>query len=203
MSCRPDLLPALFLDRDGVLVEEHGYLTHWAQFTIFQNTINALLRLEPFSCWRIVVTNQSAVARGLLAPAELEALHRRLLEYFAAHGVTLHRVFACPHLPCPDLPGGRVEYLRPCRCRKPEPGLIEQAFEVFPIDRSRSFLVGDAERDVEAGQRAGLTTIRLCPPGKPVPQTRAQHLVPDLGTAVDIFLNSIASKPSRVPRNHR
>jgi len=148
---------AVFLDRDGTIVRDVDYLTSVDQLEILPGVARALARLRAAGFLLLVVTNQSAIARGRLSEEELARIHAELNRRLEARGTRIDAFYHCPHLP-----GGVVEaYARECRCRKPEPGLIERAAREWDVDLGRSYVVGDSERDVEAGRRAGCATLLI------------------------------------------
>lgn len=148
---------AVFLDRDGTLCADKVYLSDPQGLEPLPGVFPALEALQRGGFRLVVVTNQSGVARGLIPPDSLEAVHRELRRAFDDRGIRLEAVYFCPHLP-----GGAVaEYDRECDCRKPAPGLLLRAAADLGIDLRRSFMVGDQGHDVEAGQRAGCRTVRL------------------------------------------
>ena len=141
---------AVFLDRDGVLVPEVDLATHAAQIPPFPWTRAALAERRRAGFARVVVTNQPVVARGMLSEAELAQLHEQL-------GLDVDRFYFCPHHPRATLP----EYRSTCECRKPRSGMLLRAAAELDLDLARSFMIGDRISDVEAGRRAGCTTIRV------------------------------------------
>ncbi|MBP7864344.1 MAG: HAD family hydrolase [Acidobacteria bacterium] len=148
---------AVFLDRDGTLCADKVYLSDPQGLEPLPGVFPALESLQRGGFRLVVVTNQSGVARGLIPPGSLEAVHRELHRIFGERGVRFEAIYVCPHLP-----GGAVaEYSIGCDCRKPSPGLLLQAAEDLGIDLRRSFMVGDQGHDVEAGKRAGCRTVRL------------------------------------------
>ncbi|WP_334109649.1 HAD-IIIA family hydrolase [Thermodesulfitimonas autotrophica] len=151
--------PAVFLDRDGVIVKEVGPITSCGQVELYPGAAEAIAALNQEGWLTIVITNQSAVARGLLSETELQGIHDFLCQMLAARGARLDGLFYCPHLPPEE--DGREEppYLVSCSCRKPAPGLIEKAAREFKIDWTRSYMVGDRECDILAGANAGLATV--------------------------------------------
>ena len=151
---------AVFLDRDGTLIEEVGYASRPEQIRILGGVGRALAGLAEGGYKLIVVTNQSGMARGLSTEEDLERFHQALDEQLDMLGVRLDAYYVCPHHP--DLPNSpRPDLVVECDCRKPKPGLILQAAEDFRIDLSASWTVGDTWRDIAAGQAAGVKTIKL------------------------------------------
>ncbi len=146
---------AVFLDRDGVLIEDVGYLSGPEQMEVLPGVAEALKALRRAGFLLIVATNQSAIARGWLTERELRRIHRRLQQKLRRQGVELDGIYWCPHLP-----NGSVEaYARECDCRKPRPGLLEVAAREHGINLASSYMVGDSPRDAEAGKRAGCYAI--------------------------------------------
>jgi D-glycero-D-manno-heptose 1,7-bisphosphate phosphatase len=143
------------MDRDGTLIEEVNYLTRPEQVRLLPGAAGALRQAQDLG-WRLaVVTNQSAVARGMLTEEGLGKVHRRLVDLLAEAGVKLDGIYYCPHLV--DAP---VEaYRSDCDCRKPKPGLLLQAARELGLDLSRSIMVGDTGKDLEAGRAAGCRTV--------------------------------------------
>ncbi len=141
----------VFLDRDGVLnrnLPDGRFVTRWEEFEILPGVADALAQLNRSDRKVIVVTNQRCVALGLCSEADLLALHHRLQRQLAPQGASLDAIYYCPH------DEGQ------CNCRKPLPGLFEQAFRDFPAANAQnSVMVGDSLRDVEAGVRLGMRTI--------------------------------------------
>jgi len=151
---------AVFLDRDGTLIEEVGYATRPEQIRILGGVARALADLSKAGYKLIVVTNQSGLARGLVTEEGLERFHQALDEQLDMLGVRLDAYYVCPHHP--DLEGSpRPDLVVECDCRKPKPGLILRAADDFGIDLSASWTVGDTWRDIAAGQAAGVKTIKL------------------------------------------
>jgi len=139
---------AVFLDRDGTVNEEVNYLDDVENLRLIQGAGQAVHLLNQAALPAILVTNQSAIGRGYFSTARLDELHRELDRQLAAHDAHLDAVYYCPHHPD-----------EACTCRKPQPGLLEQAAEEHGLDLSRCFLVGDKASDLEAGRRAGCRTV--------------------------------------------
>jgi len=163
---------AVFLDRDGTIIEDVDYLTQIDQLRILPGVPQALRRLKEAGFLLIVVTNQSAVARGWLTEEKLAEIHAELNRRLKAEGAAVDAFYHCPHLP----DGSVGRYARVCDCRKPAPGLFLRAAEEWGIDLSRSYAVGDAQRDVEAARRAGCFAILL---GGDVDMSRAVRIILD------------------------
>jgi D-glycero-D-manno-heptose 1,7-bisphosphate phosphatase len=149
--------PAVFLDRDGTLIEEHGYLDRFDLIRPFPWTGDALRLLRRAGFATVVVTNQSGVARGMIDEAFVHETHRRIDARLTHAGGGVERYYFCPHLPESTID----RYRRTCTCRKPGPGLIEQACEDMDLDPARSVMVGDRWLDVACGRAAGTRTVLL------------------------------------------
>lgn len=146
---------AVFLDRDGTLVRERGYITEPSQLRLVARAAGAVARLRRRGYLAVLVTNQSAVARGLLTEPALESIHQELRRRLVRSGADLDAIFVCPHHPTE----GSSPLRRRCRCRKPAPGLLERAIRELRLDAAGSWCVGDSLRDVEAAARAGVRGI--------------------------------------------
>lgn len=173
--------PALFLDRDGVVNVNHGYV-HRAEDTAFVPGIFELCRsAQALGCALVIVTNQAGIARGHYSAAQYHAYSGWLRGAMAAQGVLLDGIYHCPHHP--EFGVGTCR--RACACRKPAPGMILQAARDLDLDRARSALLGDSASDSEAGRRAGVGLLMLLSAGataRPTPATDVQT-VRDLDAA--------------------
>jgi len=159
------LHPAIFLDRDGVIIENrYNYVRSWADVEIYPQALAALacVRHGPYKI--IIVTNQSAVGRGIITLAAATAINRQLVRTIEQAGGRIDGVFMCPHAPADN-----------CDCRKPKPGLFRQAAQAHAIDMDRSYMIGDALTDVIAGQAAGVGRSVLLNTGR----GRDQALLPE------------------------
>jgi D-glycero-D-manno-heptose 1,7-bisphosphate phosphatase len=143
--------PAVFLDRDGTLIEEVGYVNHVSRVRLLAGAAEAVRRLRAAGWAVVVVTNQAGVARGYLSPELVEATHAELARQLAAHGTRLDGIYVCPHHPTEGLGPLRVE----CDCRKPRPGLIQRAAAELDLDLVRAAVVGDKPSDVAAAAAVG------------------------------------------------
>jgi histidinol-phosphate phosphatase family protein len=141
--------PAVFLDRDGTLIEDRGHLRAPGEVVFFPETVPALRELQK-AALLFIVTHQSGIAKGLLTAAEVEAVNRHVTGRLAQAGVHIREVYCCPH----DRADG-------CRCIKPEPYHLRLAARDHGVDLARSFVLGDHPHDVELAVRAGATGIYL------------------------------------------
>lgn len=149
--------PAVFLDRDGTINQEVGYIRDLDNLALIPGAAEAIRQLNQMGIPVVVVTNQSGVARGYYPESWMEQLHGRLKTLLAAEGAQLDGVYYCPHLPDGEVP----EYSFDCDCRKPEPGMLEQAAKDLNLDLSNSFMIGDKATDIDVGLRVGCKTILL------------------------------------------
>jgi len=152
---------AVFLDRDGTINKYSGFITHPDQIELLPGVSEAIRKLNNSAYLTIVVTNQPIIARGDCDHDELNAIHRRLERLLGEAGAYLDAIFYCPHHPDKGFTGERAEYKIECPCRKPQPGMLLQAHEKFNIDLSKSYMVGDHDRDVQAGLAAGCTSLKI------------------------------------------
>ena len=135
---------AVFVDRDGTLNEDHGYVTSPEQLIVFPGVSQALVRLNHLGVRVILVTNQSAIGRGFMTAHDLQCIHQKLDNLLRVHGGSIDAIYYCPHHPKED-----------CACRKPNIAMIQQAAEEFSLDLSLCYFVGDKSSDLEAANRAG------------------------------------------------
>jgi D-glycero-D-manno-heptose 1,7-bisphosphate phosphatase len=142
---------AVFLDRDGVINVEKGYLHRIEDFELLPGAPEALSLLKEAGFLLVVVTNQSGVARGYYSLEAVHELHRHLQSELKPYGVAINGFYICPHHP----EHGSGKFAAECFCRKPLPGMLEQAVADFRIDPAQSYLVGDKLSDIEAGHAAG------------------------------------------------
>jgi len=175
--------PAVFLDRDGVMVEDCDLITSPEQFSVLPGVPEALARLRGAGFALVVVSNQAVVARGLATEEEVEQLNRHLERMLVRAGAPyLERWYFCPHHPAATLPAYRVD----CACRKPRPGMLERAARELDLDLKASFMVGDRWTDVVAGARAGCRTVLL---------ETGRHLAPPIQTSE---LIEVALRPDAI-----
>lgn len=146
---------AVFLDRDGTINEEVGYLDRLERLRILPGVAEAVRRINKSGLKAVVVTNQSGVARGYFTEEFVRTVHERIRESLRREGAEIDGFYYCPHHPSE----GIGDYRRSCDCRKPATGMLRRAGEELDIDLSRSYLVGDTLKDIETGLRAGTRTV--------------------------------------------
>jgi len=185
--------PVVFVDRDGTLIEERGYLSNPDDVRLIEGASTAVRRLSEANFAVVVLTNQSGVARGYFGLGEVEAVHHRLREVLAEEKTTVDGIYFCPHLP--SARGSRFGGV--CLCRKPYPGLAHEAASVLDLDLTRAFVVGDKLEDLGMANllrvpgllvRTGFgreSEFQLGRPGAP----KAALVVPHLETAVDWIIS--------------
>ena len=165
----------VLLDRDGTLIALEHYLVDPDRVALLEGAAAGLRRLAALGLGVVIVTNQSAVARGLLDERRLGAIHERLFECLEAEGVHIDGVFHCPHLPDAG-----------CACRKPARGMVDRAAGVLGFDPAQCFVIGDASSDIELGRRLEATTILVRTGYGTVTETSGalfDHVVDDLDAA--------------------
>ncbi len=148
--------PAVFVDRDGVINRRRpgDYVRTWDQFHFLPGARAGLRALREAGYLLVVITNQRGIGRGLMSEADLAAVHERMQAELLRVGAGVDAIFHCPHDLADD-----------CGCRKPRPGMIGRARELFAVDTARSWVVGDSLSDLEAGQAAGIRGILVVPRG--------------------------------------
>jgi len=144
--------PAVFLDRDGVINVDKGYVHKQADFEWMTGACEAIKYANDNGFLVIVVTNQSGIARGYYTEEDVQALHAWMNQHLAERGAKIDAFYYSPYHP----DGTIREYRRVSDCRKPQPGMLLQAFADWPIDKAQSFLIGDNEKDMAAATQAGI-----------------------------------------------
>jgi D-glycero-D-manno-heptose 1,7-bisphosphate phosphatase len=182
--------PAVFLDRDGTLIEDVGYLDEVSRVTLFPWTVDSIRALNRGGFAVVVVTNQSGIARGLFDEAFVEQTHRHISAYLEAGGAHVDAYYYCPHHP-----EGTVDrYRRSCDCRKPGRGLLDRAVADLGLDPTRSFVVGDKWSDVQLARAAGARAILVrtgsgaVEERRPPPDVTADAIVDNLAAAASVIL---------------
>lgn len=177
---------AVFLDRDGTINQEVGYIRDVANLKLIPGSGAAIAKLNALGVPVVVVTNQSGPARGFYPEDHVFALHDRLRQVLAEEGATVDAIHHCPHLPEGVVP----EFTKVCGCRKPAPGMLKAAAAEHGYDLARSYMVGDKGVDVGAGRAAGTKTVLLRTGYGPEelaalpPDLQPDHVADDLAAAV-------------------
>jgi D-glycero-D-manno-heptose 1,7-bisphosphate phosphatase len=175
---------AVFLDRDGTICEEVGYIGEVGQVRLIPGSGEAVRLLNESGFKVIVVTNQAGVARGFFPESRLEEIHAELERQLRASGAQLDAIYYCPHHPTEGSP----PYVRECECRKPATGLVFRAAEDLNVDLRSSYMIGDHFSDIECGQRAGAKTVLLLTGhGKEAMGKRQQWPLPPSHIAADLY----------------
>lgn len=170
---------AIFLDRDGTLNIDHGYVNQIDDFEFIDGSIEALKELKDMGYLLVVVTNQSGIARGYFSEEQFLTLTEWMDWSLADCGVDLDGIYYCPHHP-----DGEGEFKQECDCRKPKPGMLLQAIQELNIDTEHSYMVGDKVDDMLAGKNAGIKHNILVQTGKPITQEGKE--------LAEIVLNSVS-----------
>jgi len=177
----------VFLDRDGVVIEEVSYLSSMNHLALFPWTTDSIRALNRAGIPVVVVTNQSGVARGLFDEAFVDEVHREISARLAMGGARIDAYYYCPHHPDGSVAG----YARACDCRKPRPGLIDRAVRDLNLDPARSFVVGDKWSDVELAHAAGARGVLVRTGHGADEQAR-----PRLGKGADAVVDNLAAAAS-------
>jgi D-glycero-D-manno-heptose 1,7-bisphosphate phosphatase len=178
---------AVFLDRDGTMIEDVGYLDSLSRVAFYPWTADVIRALNGAGLAVVVVTNQAGVARGLFSEAFVNETHRYIDARLAAAGARVDAYYYCPHHP-----GGRVApYARCCECRKPGRGMIDKAASDLGLDPAQSFVVGDKWLDVQLGRAVGARAI-LVRTG----MGAAEEMQPLDGVAADVVVDNLAAAAS-------
>lgn len=164
---RRNLRPAVFLDRDGVINKEVGFLYREEDMELIEGAAEGIARINAAGWLAIVVTNQPVIARGDCTWEELGRINARMETLLGQQHAFINDIYICPHHPDKGFPGERPEYKIICDCRKPAPGMLLKAAEDWGIDLSRSIMIGDNERDVMAGENAGVMASVKIPSNEP------------------------------------
>ena len=155
--------PAVFLDRDGVINYEVDLLHRVEQMQLIPGAAEAIRRINQMGYLAIVVTNQPVIARNLCSFEKLEQIHLQMETLLGHEHAYVNAIYYCPHHPDAGYPEERKEYKIRCNCRKPAPGMLLQAAKDWNIDLENSYMIGDSQRDVEAGNNAGVKQSILIP----------------------------------------
>jgi D-glycero-D-manno-heptose 1,7-bisphosphate phosphatase len=146
---------AVFLDRDGTIIEDSGYINSPEQIKFIPGSIEAIRKLNDAGYKVVIISNQAGIARGLLTEDMLQTIDKIIHRQILSGGGHIDASYYCPHHP----EHGAYPYKQVCECRKPHPGLIKRAVRDQALELAGSFMVGDKPSDVETGQRAGVKTV--------------------------------------------
>jgi len=176
---------AVFLDRDGTINTEVGYLNHPDQLELIPRSALAIKLLNEAGFKTVVITNQAGIAKGLLQETLLPEIHQRLSMLLDKEGARIDRFYYCPHHPEAAVEQYRID----CQCRKPFPGLVLQAAAELGIDATRSYVIGDKSCDIELAHNVGARAIMVMTGYGPVELNRLReaHLAPPHFTAADLY----------------
>lgn len=178
--------PAVFIDRDGVLNEDKGYVSKVEDLLVLPTVPESLLRLKNRGFLLIVITNQSGIARGYFRQEDADRFHAALQQrIIQLGGPAWDALYMCPHHPSGIVP----EFAIDCTCRKPKPGLLEQARKDYAIDWEASFLIGDKDSDVACGKAVGIRTIQIAS-GQYTNHAAADCYVNNMAEAVDYIIKT-------------
>ena len=179
--------PAVFLDRDGTIIEERGYLDRLELLELYPFTVDAIRLLNRAGFVTVVVTNQGGIGRGIIDEPFLHHVHETLDARLAAGHARIDRYYFCPHHPDAVIPDLR----RKCSCRKPASGMIERACREMSLDPGRSVTIGDRRLDIVCGNAAGTRTVLVrtghgaheeaMPPGMARPDAILNNLMEAVG----------------------
>jgi len=187
-----------FLDRDGVINRDSAdYIKHWSEFEFLPKSLEALKKLKQNGFTTIVITNQSVINRKMVSREGLRHIHTRMKACVQSSGGEITDIFFCPHTPEDR-----------CHCRKPKPGLIDQAKKRYRIDLSTAVMVGDSAKDIECARNAGCRYALLVETGNGIQAEKIlkekaihpDHVAPDLFNAVDWIITRYKSPD---PSGHR
>lgn len=192
--------PAVFLDRDGTINEEVGYIYNLADLCLIPGAAEAIRRLNAAGVLAVLTTNQSGPARSYYPESHVQALNQRLVDLLLDEGALLDDLYYCPHHP----EGSDPRYALVCDCRKPGTRMVEEAASKHEVDLASSYVVGDKATDVELGQNAGCRTVLLTSgygervlAGDYQWKVEPDHVAPDLLRAVDWILQDLAARHGR------
>jgi len=185
------LVPAIFLDRDGTINVDHGYVHEIDNFEFIEGAIEAMAELKAMGFALVLVTNQSGIARGKFTEAQFETLTEWMDWSLADRGVDLDGIYYCPHHP----QGSVEEFRQVCECRKPHSGMLISARDFLHIDMAASYMVGDKLEDMQAAAAANVGHKVLVRTGKPV--------TAEAENAADWVINSLAELPATIKKQQK
>ena len=189
---------AIFLDRDDTLIEDLGYINHPDQVKLLDGAPEALAELKALGYKLVVVSNQSAVARGIVSEQVLGKIHDRLKQLLAEKGGFLDRIYFCPYHP----DGVIAKYRKESNWRKPNPGMLLAAADEMTLDLSQSWIIGNSDPDIQAGLRAGCKTILIDHPSHykrlDIEKSSPDYRAVNIKEAVNIIKKHLRSSSERI-----
>lgn len=185
--------PTVFFDRDGVICEHVPYLSQISDFKLREGVGKGVAKLNARGFHTVLVTNQPMIAMGLLSLNDLKAIHQKMQDDLKSFGAHLDAIFFCPHSPDSKSPTKVADLIQICNCRKPKIGMFESAEKDFPIDKSRSYMIGDSWRDIQAARGFGIQDIGVMGGDgflnrKTNEETKPSFVFKDPGQAIDFIL---------------
>ena len=167
---------AIFLDRDGTICEDSGYISSPDDVKLLPGAVDGLKMLMQADYLLIIVTNQSGIARGYFTEKELKAVNQRVTDILDKGGIKIDKIYYCPHHPDEN-----------CRCRKPEPGMVLRAVTEFGLELKKCYIIGDSSRDIECGRRLGIRSV-LISDKREDDQSNPDYIAGDLKEAAEWIL---------------
>ncbi len=191
---------AVFLDRDGTIIEDSGYVADPAKVRLLPGAAQAIRKINDAGLFAVIVSNQSGIARGIFSQEDLAKVHSRMEQLLKEGDAHIDAEYYCPFLEGPDAKNST--YRKPSDLRKPKPGMLLQAASEHDIDLAHSWMIGDAARDVEAGARAGCRTILLNAgsEGASVGIASETLIAVDLADAIELILEQAPQVEDSAPK---
>jgi len=187
----PEPRPAVFLDRDGTINEQMGYINHLDRFVLLPGVGRAISRLNRAGLPVVVISNQSGVARGYFPEELVRLVNRKMVELLSQEGAELDGIYYCPHHPRAEVEA----YRRDCHCRKPKPGLLLQAAADLHLDLGRSFVIGDRAEDLETARAVGAKAVLVL---TGYGRGELEYVLPGRGVQPDFIAESLAEAVDRL-----
>ncbi|MCP3661087.1 MAG: D-glycero-beta-D-manno-heptose 1,7-bisphosphate 7-phosphatase [Gammaproteobacteria bacterium] len=176
-------IKAIILDRDGIINIDKGYVHNIEDFEFVEYIFEVLQQFQKLGYRLFIVTNQSGIAKGYYTEADFIKLNNHMIGEFKNNAIKIEKIVYCPHHPA----GIREEYSIQCNCRKPESGMIEEILMEYEIDIDNSYMIGDSERDIIAGNNVGLKSVLIS--RKDNTKSKADFIYNDIITFADSILN--------------
>jgi len=187
----PETRPAVFLDRDGTINEQMGYINHLDRFVLLPGVGLAISRLNRAGLPVVVISNQSGVARGYFPEELVRLVNRKMVELLSQEGAELDGIYYCPHHPRAEIEA----YRRDCHCRKPKPGLLLQAAADLHLDLGRSFVIGDRAEDLETARAVGAKAVLVL---TGYGRGELEYVLPGRSVQPDFIAESLAEAVDRL-----